>query len=114
LAAVFLIVMGCSSTQVEMNAISQTHENLTRLNLGYTEVQVLEIMGSPDKIKQFPRYAKHLVYWLYLSQEKDATGLYYNDGNYTFLAFENGVLRAWGKDYEVIPFQKSHPLWQSE
>ena len=110
LAIAMYVVAGCGTTHVEDSAISRTRQGLSELQTGFTEEQVLQAMGSPAKVRAYPRYAKHLYFWLYLARGKDATGVYHGAADYVFLAFEEGALRAWGRDHEVIPISRAHPL----
>ena len=107
------VVTGCSSIPAtitpEMRRINR--ENLEKLSLGITKSEVLEIMGSPQGSATFPRYAKHLDYWMY---HTDISKIYLNkpDEYYTYLAFENSMLVGVGAMHEVIPFNNKHPLWK--
>ena len=110
LAIAMYVVAGCGTTRVDNGAIAWTQQGLPELQTGFTEEQVLQVMGPPAKVRTYPRYARHLYFWLYLAKGKDATSVYHGDADYVFLAFEEGALRAWGKDYEVIPIRRDHPL----
>lgn len=90
----------------------QNRSNLQRLEVGMSQSQTLNIMGSPYRKERFPRYAKHLDFWLYFTSGKGGLDPGYTAASYTYLAFEGDFLRGWGADYEMIPIKKDHPLRQ--
>lgn len=111
-----LLLAGCSTrmfpSKEAREGMERNRNNLTKLEVGFSKDQVLDVMGPPFTTQRFPRYANHLDYWSYFTTEKFLLDLGYNNSHYTFLAFENETLRGWGKDYEVIPIQQNHPLRQ--
>jgi len=114
-----LILSGCFSipssvpTSVSPEIRKQNRENLVKLKLGNSKLEVLEIMGYPQGSATFPRYAKHLDYWIY---HTDISKIILNqpDEYYTYLAFEGEKLVAIGAGHEVIPFNNKHPLWRAD
>ena len=109
-----LLVAGCSTRMFPSKEVreemARNQNNLTKLRVGFSKDQVLDIMGPPFTTQRFPRYAKHLDYWLYFTRKKGYLDPGYTNSSYTFLAFENETLRGWGRDHEVIPIQHDHPL----
>ena len=118
-----LIVMcaalwGCSNIpdprEVSHDRILENRETLKHLRIGIDRAEVLRIMGSPQDTSPGPRQARHLAYWLYQTQERDLTSWALGGNCFTWLAFEDERLVAIGAAHEVIPFNKSHPLWRSD
>jgi len=56
-------------------------------------------MGTPYKTESYAQEGKNLDFWLYLTEGKSMSGLPLSDTNFTPLAFENGILKGWGRNY---------------
>ncbi len=114
-----LLVLSLTACQqfppnIDSGHMFANRENLHFLKVGLTKTEVITIMGQPDDTAHYPRYAKHLEYWKYFTQTGGILDQRYTDGSFTFLAFENGVLQAWGTQAEVVPVDKHHPLWREQ
>lgn len=73
--------------------------NLIKLNSGQTKDQVLSIMGEPYKTEMYLNNGKTLEFWLYLTEGLHAGKPVLTDSDFTPLAFENGILKGWGRNY---------------
>jgi outer membrane protein assembly factor BamE (lipoprotein component of BamABCDE complex) len=77
----------------------QNRANLLKLNLGMTKDQVLTVMGPPYKTEMYQVGEKPTEFWLYLTEGKSVSDRKLSDSNFTPLAFENGILKGWGRNY---------------
>ena len=74
--------------------------NLIKLNIGQTKDQVLTTMGQPYKTEMYSNKGESLEFWLYLTEGVSAhSPKRLTDSNFTPLAFENGILKGWGRNY---------------
>ena len=71
---------------------------MLKLSIGQTRDQVLATMGKPYKTETYVIAGKPVEFWLYLTEGKEIYGTL-RDANFTPLAFENGVLMGWGRNY---------------
>jgi len=100
LAIVLLAVMGCAGSPYQTGREAESNRaNLFNLRIGLTKDQVRAVMGTPYKTESYAQEGKHLDFWLYLTEGKSLSGLPLNDSNFTPLAFENGILKGWGRNY---------------
>jgi len=56
-------------------------------------------MGSPYKTEMYMVDGKPTEFWLYLTEGRSINDSRLTDANFTPLAFENGVLKGWGRNY---------------
>lgn len=77
----------------------QNRDNMLKLNIGQTKEQVLELMGKPYKTETYLSGEKPVEFWLYLTEGKNIDDRTLRDSNFTPLAFENGILQGWGRNY---------------
>jgi hypothetical protein len=93
---IVLIIVGC------VRLDERNRENLLNLKDGMTKQQVLQIMGKPYKTESYRIENGMLEFWMYYT-DPPARIPYYrpklNDSNFTPLAFENGILTGWGRNF---------------
>ena len=77
----------------------QNRGNLLKLIVGLTKDQVLAAMGQPYKTEMYVIDRKPVEFWLYLTEGKSIHDRRLTDSNFTPLAFENGILKGWGRNY---------------
>ena len=100
LAIVLLTVVGCAGSPYQTGKEAERNRaNLLDLKIGLTKDQVRAVMGAPYKTESYAREGMNLDFWLYLTEGKSPSGLPLNDSNFTPLAFENGILKGWGRNY---------------
>lgn len=100
LTIVLLAVMGCAGSPYQTGREAESNRaNLFNLRIGLTKDQVRAVMGTPYKTESYAQEGKNLDFWLYLTEGKSLSGLPLNDSNFTPLAFENGTLKGWGRNY---------------
>ena len=88
--ALFFLLTACAGSPYRTGIEAQ--EN--RANL-----LKLEVMGPPYKTEVYVVEEKPLEFWLYLTERKSMNDDRLTDSNFTPLAFENGILRGWGRNY---------------
>ncbi len=95
-----LILVGCAGsvyrTQIEAE---ENRGKLLKLNIGMTKDQVLTIMGQPYKTEMYLYDGKPFEFWLYLTEGRVLDDPKLTDSNFTPLAFEDGILKGWGRNY---------------
>ena len=77
----------------------QNRANFLKLNLGMTKDQVQTVMGPPYKTEMYQVGDRPMEFWLYLTEGKSVSYDKLSDSNFTPLAFENGILKGWGRNY---------------
>jgi len=88
------LLVACAGSPVRTEGVAaRNRANLLQLSVGQTKSQVAAIMGTPYKTEMYPRENGQIEFWLYLTE----AGVI--DSNFTPLAFENGVLQGWGRNY---------------
>jgi len=96
--SVFLMACAGSPARTQWEAESN-RENMLRLNVGQTKDQVLTVMGKPYKTESYVIDGKPVEFWLYLTEGRSTRDKGISDVNFTPLAFENGILKGWGRNY---------------
>lgn len=100
LAIVLLAVIGCAGSYYQAGIEAEKNRaNLFDLKIGLTKDQVRAVMGTPYKTESYAQEGKNLDFWLYFTERKSISDLPLNDTNFTPLAFENGTLKGWGRNY---------------
>jgi len=99
-----LLVACAGSTVRNEGEAARNRANLIQLSVGQTKSQVAAIMGTPYKTEVYPRENGQIEFWLYLTLAGgclfcSAADVGAIDSNFTPLAFENGVLQGWGRNY---------------
>lgn len=92
LTAALLAACAGSPVRTEGEA-ARNRANLLQLSIGQTKSQVAAIMGAPYKTEMYSRESGQIEFWLYLTE----AGV--QDSHLTPLAFENGLLKGWGRNY---------------
>ena len=93
-----LSLVGCAGSRVaNMKIADVNRDNLLELNVGQSKSQVLSIMGKPHKTEAYSMYGDNLEFWLYITQ--GGGSMYLQDHNFTPLAFRDGKLQGWGRNY---------------
>jgi hypothetical protein len=99
LISLFLVI-SCSGSPLRTGwEAERNRENLLQLNLGMTKEQVQTIMGPPYKTEMYQVGEKPTEFWLYLTEGKSVSDHKLSDSNFTPLAFVNGILQGWGRNY---------------
>jgi hypothetical protein len=87
--------MACAGSPVRTEGdAARNRANLLQLSVGQTKSQVAAIMGTPYKTEMYSRENGQIEFWLYLTEAGVS-----DDSHFTPLAFENGVLQGWGRNY---------------
>lgn len=93
-----LLLVGCAGSPVANSKISDKNRyNMLQLNVGQSKSQVLSVMGKPYKTEAYLMNGDNLEFWLYITQGAGSRGL--RDHNFTPLAFRDGTLQGWGRNY---------------
>jgi outer membrane protein assembly factor BamE (lipoprotein component of BamABCDE complex) len=93
-----LCLSGCAGSPVRNSSIAEVNrDNMLDLNVGQSKKQVLLIMGEPYKTEAYSMDGEPLEFWLYITQGAGARSL--NDSHFTPLAFRDGALQGWGRNY---------------
>lgn len=97
--ATSLLLASCAGSPYQTGVEArQNRDNMLKLNVGQTKEQVLTLTGKPYKTEMYVVDGKPIEFWLYLTEGKPIYGQL-RDSNFTPLAFENGVLKGWGRNY---------------
>ncbi len=100
IASLFLLLGACAGSPYRTGIEAQQNRaGLLKLNVGLTKEQVLGVMGSPYKTEMYMVDGKPTEFWLYLTEGRSINDSRLTDANFTPLAFENGVLKGWGRNY---------------
>ena len=95
-----LLVISCSGSPARTGwEAEKNRANLLKLNLGMTKEEVLTAMGEPYKTEMYQVGEKPTEFWLYMTEGKSVSDHKLSDSNFTPLAFENGILKGWGRNY---------------
>ena len=69
------------------------------LNIGMTKTEVIQVMGEPRKTEAYSMEGQNTEFWLYLTEGTIIGDGRMGDKNFTPLAFENGILIGWGRNF---------------
>lgn len=98
--ALSVLLVACAGSPYRTGIEAKENRgNLLKLNVGMTKDQVLVVMGQPYKTEMYVTDGKPVEFWLYLTEGKSIHDLRITDSNFTPLAFENGILKGWGRNY---------------
>lgn len=90
-----VLLSACAGSPVRTEGeADRNREKLLHLSLSQTKDQVLAIMGRPYKTEMYVVDGKQTEFWLYLTEA--GVG---DDTHFTPLAFENGALKGWGRNF---------------
>jgi hypothetical protein len=112
MASMILVVMlsGCVG-QTEREA-KKNGKSLLQLSIGLTKAEVQNIMGDPRKTESYSKDGRNIEFWLYLTE-----GIEYwsydrtlRDSNFTPLAFEDGKLIGWGRNFYDQALKYEHKI----
>jgi hypothetical protein len=94
------LVLSCAGSPARTGwEAEQNRANLLKLNLGMTKEQVINAMGDPYKTEMYQIDGKPIEFWLYLTEGRSIRDQGISDINFTPLAFSNGTLQGWGRNY---------------
>ncbi|MBN1914569.1 MAG: DUF3192 domain-containing protein [Parachlamydiales bacterium] len=94
------IICGCAGSPLATGFEADKNiTNMSDLEIGMTQPQVLQIMGKP--YKQETKIIDHEEYtiWFYITEAVGLTQTRYISENFTPLIFSENVLRGWGYQY---------------
>jgi hypothetical protein len=95
-----LLLFACAGSPFRTSMEAEGNRaNLVKLHIGQDRNTVLKIMGRPYKTESYVRDGRVLDFWLYLTEGKSITDRRLTDANFTPLAFEDGILKGWGRNY---------------
>jgi len=99
--AIFLVsAVGCAGSPAQTGWEStKNREAMLKLDVGQSKDQVLSQMGNPYKTEMYSANGKSLEFWLYITERAPIIGTGLRDSNFTPLAFENGKLIGWGRNF---------------
>jgi hypothetical protein len=75
-----------------------------------TKVEVQNIMGEPRKTEAYSKDGRNIEFWLYMTE---GIGIYdrtLRDSNFTPLAFEDGKLIGWGRNFYDQTLKYEHKI----
>lgn len=98
---IIFAVLGCAGSPVRTGIeANKNRSNLLRLNVGMSKDGVLAVMGEPYKSEVYKvSEEKTVEFWLYLTEATTGDGRGVGDRNLTPLAFSQGRLEGWGRNY---------------
>lgn len=112
-----LLLSGCIANN-GLGSLAESQDNiwgLSRLCVGMTESQVLQIMRYPYSKKTLECDGNSYNFWFYVTRPVGLDQSRLVRQNLTPLAFENGVLLGWGHDfYRYILSELEHPKTPGE
>ncbi len=77
-------------------AAAGNRNNLNKIEIGMTKVEVREIMGKPHQREADTEYE----WWSYLTHNSDPIyGIVYREKDFTPVAFKDGKLIGWGRNF---------------
>ena len=99
--AIFVVsLVGCAGSPAQTGLeATKNREAMLKLTAGQSKDQVLSQMGSPYKTEMYSVNGKSLEFWLYITERAPMSGSGLRDSNFTPLAFENGKLIGWGRNF---------------
>jgi hypothetical protein len=103
LCLILVLVIGCTSGRIAYRMVNKDNANIRHLensSIGMTRVEVLNLMGTPDKSETFERkgVAFEVLYYSTSGSYSPGTG-WQNIGS-TPMVFEAGLLKGWEKYYD--------------
>lgn len=89
-----------------MGVAKRNNDNMSKLKIGMTRGEVLQIMGSPDKTEAYTIDGKAMEFLFYRIHACNSD-LYDTDANFAPIAIEKGVVSGWGRNYydQTIKFK---------
>ena len=102
---------GCAGSPVQTGwEAEKNRKALLHLNIGMTKVEVQNIMGEPRKTEAYSKDGRNIEFWLYMTE---GIGIYdrtLRDSNFTPLAFEDGKLIGWGRNFYDQTLKYEHKI----
>jgi hypothetical protein len=94
------VVLACAGSPARTGwEAEHNRANLLKLNLGMTKEQVINAMGDPYKTEMYQIDGKPIEFWFFLTEGRSIRDQGISDINFTPLAFSNGILQGWGRNY---------------
>lgn len=112
---VFVILISCSTSLIKTGAISdQNIINISSLQVGMTQDQVLEIMGSPYKTEVKTFNNVNYEVWYYITEPTILGQTQLITRNFTPLVFVSNQLKGWGRNFYKFTFKIENENWKKE
>ena len=93
------VLAGCAGSPGSDAAIAKDNrDKILELNVDQSKNQVLLIMGKPYKTEAYSMDGERLEFWFYMTEWR-GTIYRLDDSNFTPLAFRDGALQGWGRNY---------------
>lgn len=114
IASVFFIIVllvGCAGSPVQTGWEAEANRKaILGLNIGMTKTEVIQVMGEPRTTEAYSMEGRNTEFWLYLTEGKTITDRSMGDKNFTPLAFENGILIGWGRNFYDQTLKYEHKI----
>lgn len=111
----FLLAASCSTTFLKTGSISEQNRiNMSSVQTGMTQDQVIDIMGYPYKTEEkFYDLATYEV-WYYITEPSILGQTKLVTRNFTPLVFESGILKGWGRNFYKFTFNVDNEKWKRQ
>lgn len=105
------ILIGCAGSPVQTGWEAEANRKaMLGLNIGMTKAEVAQIMGQPRKTEAYSIEGRNIEFWLYLTEGITITDRSMGDKNLTPLAFEDGTLIGWGRNFYDKTLKYQHDI----
>lgn len=101
-------ISACAGSPVQTRQEAEINRKaMFNLNIGMTKDNVLNIMGQPRKSEVYSKNGKSIEFWLYMTEGVTTDDRRLRDSNFTPIAFENGRVTGWGRNFydETIKYE---------
>jgi outer membrane protein assembly factor BamE (lipoprotein component of BamABCDE complex) len=115
LIILILSLVSCSTTLITTGTISdQNRINISSLQVGMTQDQVVGVMGYPYKAEQKSYNGMEYEVWYYITEPSILGQTRLVTRNFTPLVFEEGLLKGWGRNFYKFTFNIDNEKWKRE
>jgi len=102
---------GCAGSPIQTGwEAEKNRKAMLHLNIGMTKAEVQNIMGEPRKTEAYSRDGRNIEFWLYMTEGRDIYDRTLRDSNFTPLAFEDGKLIGWGRNFYDQTLKYEHKI----
>jgi outer membrane protein assembly factor BamE (lipoprotein component of BamABCDE complex) len=103
-------IQGCAGSPVQTGwEAEENREKMVNLKIGMSKAQVMAAMGRPRKTESYQIEGQNLEFWLYLTEGRTPYESL-SDKHFTPLAFTDGKLVGWGRNYYERVLKLKHDI----
>ena len=105
------LLVGCAGSPIRTGWEAEANrKSILGLNIGMTKMEVIQVMGEPRTTEAYSMEGQNTEFWLYLTEGTIIGDGRMGDKNFTPLAFENGILIGWGRNFYDQALKYEHKI----